>query len=141
MEPKVTIAEGTRHFSMMGVDIKVRASAADTGGRLSALEQVVRPGAGSPLHTVTADKVLIVLDGAFQVTLGTERRELRAGESATIPAGVPHNFRNSADTPSRLMMLLLPGGHEDFLAEVAADPTQIAAVSERHGVRLLPPAA
>lgn len=144
MEAKVITADQAPRISMMGIDIRVRAAAPQTGGAASVLEQTAAPGAGSPPHTVRQDKVLCVQRGTFEVLLGNEKVRLEAGATAFIPAGVVHCFRNVAETPSTLIMILLPGGHEAFLRDLAAAAgggqaarADLAAVAERHGVALL----
>lgn len=136
--------EAAREFSLMGVDVRVRASAEDTGGAVSVLEQTVAPGGGSPLHTVRADKLLRALEGELSVTVGDTVRVARAGDSVFIPAGVAHRFVNRGAQPARLHMLLTPGGHEGFLYELAQvsrggrpQPAAMRAVCERHGVVIM----
>lgn len=131
----------TNPISLMGVEVDVRAGAADTGGAVSILAQTAAPGAGSPLHTVPASKVLVALAGELVVRIGDDERAVRAGDTVFIPAGVAHCFRNTGATPARLVMVLVPGGHEAFLAELAAatrgptpDRAAMRAACEAHGV-------
>lgn len=132
----------TQQISLMGVDVTVRAGAADTGGAVSILEQTAAPGAGSPLHTVPASKVLVALAGELVVRVGDTERTVTGGDSVFIPAGTPHYFRNAGTTPARLVMVLVPGGHEAFLAELAiaargSDRAAMRAACEAHGVVML----
>lgn len=137
MQTKYMEPNEQRSFEMRGVQIHVRAGAADTGGRFTALEQVVRPGAGSPPHTIEAGKIILVLDGTVEVLLGEERRLVPSGGTAFAPAGVVHCFRNPGPDAARILVLTTPGGHEDFLAEAAASPDGMTAAAARHGVRFL----
>jgi quercetin dioxygenase-like cupin family protein len=144
MEPRLIPSAKERRFRLVGIDVHVRAGVDDTGGALTALEQCVPPGAGSPLHTVREDKVLLVLDGELGVELGPRRLQLRAGDGVTIPGGAPHRFVNEQQTNARLMMLVLPGGHERYLAELAGlearaslTETALRELGERFGVAVL----
>jgi quercetin dioxygenase-like cupin family protein len=143
MDANVMTADETPRFGMMGVEIRLRASAQQTAGAATVLEQTAAPGAGSPPHTVPHDKVLCVLRGQFEVLLGGEAKRLGAGATAFIPAGVVHCFRNVAESASTLLMVVLPGGHEAFLRELAEvsrggrpDAKEMADVARRHGVEL-----
>lgn len=53
-------------------------------------------------HTVPHEALILVLDGTAGVTVGGERREVRAGESVRLPANVTH----AVDAPQRFKMLL-----------------------------------
>ena len=60
-----------------------------------------QPGQGPSLHKHDYDEVFIMLDGVGTFTAGDAERELRAGEIAIVPAGMPHKFVNSGDGPLR----------------------------------------
>lgn len=59
------------------------------------------PGGGSndPEPDNRAQAVIFVAFGTLQLTMGAERRELRAGSYAYIPAGPPWTIFNTGDTP------------------------------------------
>jgi len=123
----------------------VRTSARDTQGTLTVLEQLIPKGAGSPLHTMREDKVLLVVSGHVSVQLGAETLRLGPGESALIPRGTPHRFHNAEAPLARIFMLLLPGGHEAFLSELAQlevhgalSPEAMTDLGQRYGVAILP---
>jgi len=119
MEPGLILNANERRFALVGIDISVRAGVTDTGGALTALEQRVPRGAGSPLHTIREDKVLIVLDGEISLRLGAQLHRLAASDGARIPGGTPHRFFNEREATARILMLVMPGGHERYLAELA----------------------
>lgn len=138
MEAKVKTNDQAERFSLMGVEVRVRAGASDTKGAFSALEQLVAPGAGSPPHTVEQDKTILVLDGRVALTVGSETRPEGPGAIAFIPRGVVHDFKNVGDGPARILVLMTPGGHEAFLrdASSASGPAAFAEVCARHHVQL-----
>ena len=51
------------------------------------------PHAEAPLHSHEEEQVFIVLEGEIELELGGERRLMRPGDAALIPAFVPHAAR------------------------------------------------
>jgi quercetin dioxygenase-like cupin family protein len=45
-------------------------------------------------HTDSAEEVLIILDGAVEVTVGESQAILTRGQIAVVPTMIPHNLRN-----------------------------------------------
>ena len=85
---------------------------------------------------------------------------LEAGDTADIPANVPHAFRNPGQVPARLLCTAAPAGLEKFFAEfgdpvpTSASPAPLLSEAERderlrramaaaprYGMEMLPPAA
>lgn len=56
-------------------------------------------------HTAPADVLLHFLEGAAEVTVGEEQKNVRAGSVEHIPARVPHSVR--AVTPVKMLLVLL----------------------------------
>ena len=144
MEARVIPLDETRRWSLVGIDIVVRVGTRDSAGTLSVLEQHVGAGKGSPLHTVRQDKILLVTQGQIVLQLGRERHRLDAGRAATIPAGTPHRFCNERADEACLLMLISPGGHELYLADLAEldargalTPAEHRRLSDEQGVALL----
>lgn len=135
-------------FHLMGIDVAVLADADDTSGAWEAIHQTVAPGAGSPLHTLGADKLFVVLEGELTLVVDGEEHPSGAGATATVPAGVPHRFENRSDRPGRLLVVTSGAGHVDFLAGLAQlaaggrpTPEAMAAHAARYDVQILPAAA
>ncbi len=66
------------------------------------------PGAEAPLHSHEEEQVFVVVDGAFDVTLGEETRRLKVGEAAVIPSWVPHQVTASDDGPATQIDVFCP---------------------------------
>ena len=54
----------------------------------------IAPGDRIPLHTHTADELVLVDGGSGEYTLGEDRRQVTAGSIVFVPAGVPHGTEN-----------------------------------------------
>ena len=101
-----------------GERLRFRATAAETGGELTAFEVTVRPGGGVKVRhrhprqierfTVVAGEVELELAGKV-LTLGT-------GAAVTVPAGVAHRFANRAGADLRMDVEVRPAlGFEQFV--------------------------
>lgn len=96
----------------------ILATAAQTGGAFGLVHMEVAVGHGPPLHIHHAeDEAFWILEGRLTVRCGDA--EFAAGPGAFVytPRGVPHTFRLEGGAPARLLVLLTPGGGEDFFIE------------------------
>jgi quercetin dioxygenase-like cupin family protein len=93
----------------------LKATGESTGGGLLLLENLTAPGGGPPPHIHTyEDEFFYVLDGTFEIRIGHERHAVGPGGFAYVPRGTVHNFRNTAETHSRILVGFTPGGIEGF---------------------------
>ena len=92
--------------------------AAATGGEYVEMEFVLPPGCTPPPPHVHPDQIedYEVLEGSFEVNVEDEWRTLRAGESASVPVGALHTFRNRSGAVVRLRNRHTPAVRfEDFI--------------------------
>jgi quercetin dioxygenase-like cupin family protein len=109
--------EGERIW-IVGDTMTFKATGASTGGKLLLFENLTTPGGGPPPHIHTReDEFFFVLDGTFEVRVGEDLHVLTAGGYARVPRGTVHNFRNVAETPSRILVGFTPAGIEGFFRE------------------------
>jgi quercetin dioxygenase-like cupin family protein len=109
--------EGERIW-IVGDTMTLKATGESTGGSLVLLENLTGPGGGPPPHIHTReDEFWYVLDGTFEIRIGDEVHALGPGGFAYAPRGTVHNFRNTAETPSRILVGFTPGGMEGFFRE------------------------
>jgi mannose-6-phosphate isomerase-like protein (cupin superfamily) len=106
-----------------GMDMRweVTRSGADTAGELFEASNWLGPElAGPPMHVhPTAAESYEVIEGALDVCVGGKWTTIRAGESATAPAGVPHTLRNSSGEPVRIVNIHRPAlQFESFFREM-----------------------
>jgi oxalate decarboxylase/phosphoglucose isomerase-like protein (cupin superfamily) len=131
----------------------------------SMFEVAVPPGfdVGAHVHAA-AEELFYVLDGeldllAFEPTTRTSgdwhewvsdsgQRFLRGGAGSLmfVPTGCPHAFGNPSSHPARMLFLVAPSGHEDYLEELAAllqsaqgrpDPAAVADLRRRYDIEQL----
>jgi mannose-6-phosphate isomerase-like protein (cupin superfamily) len=130
------------------------ALADDTGGRLTAWEELLPQRSSPPLHVHAGeDEAWFVLDGALTFQVGDRTGSVEAGTFVWAPRGLPHTFRVDSPT-ARLLGLALPGGFDRFVratgrpAEAAAlppppegppDMAGLVAAAREHGMQILGP--
>jgi quercetin dioxygenase-like cupin family protein len=103
---------------IVGDTMTFKAIGETTGGSLVLLENLTASGGGPPPHIHTReDEFFYVLDGTFEIRIGDEQHALGAGGFAFVPRGTVHNFRNTGDAPSRILVGFTPGGMEGFFRE------------------------
>ena len=107
----------------------VLATAEQTGGSYSLLEELCPKRSGPPPHTHEQDEVFYILEGEITLVVGSQRFTAKAGSLAYIPAKYVHTFRVETET-ARLLNWYLPGGFERAITEFAVPATS----------RTLPPA-
>jgi mannose-6-phosphate isomerase-like protein (cupin superfamily) len=109
--------EGERLW-IVGDTMTLKATGDSTGGRLLLLENLNSPGGGPPPHVHTGeDEFFYVLDGAFEIRIGDDVHRVGAGGFAYVPRGTVHNFRNIAESPSRILIGFTPAGMEGFFRD------------------------
>jgi quercetin dioxygenase-like cupin family protein len=107
-------SEGERYFAC-GVTYIVKACGPITSGAYSLIEIIIEPGGIMPSHYHAAfEEGIYVLEGKVDAMLNGEIYDAVAGSFLSIPWGLPHEIRNSADIPARLLLLSVPGGIEDY---------------------------
>jgi mannose-6-phosphate isomerase-like protein (cupin superfamily) len=146
MNPVIVSPGEGRDF---GDGLLCRITSASTGGAYCACEQILAPGQGVPLHVHSRDdEVYYILEGQYEIQCGERSFTAEAGAMVVIPRGIPHAFHNPADTPSRALMLFIPGGFDEFVAELnrlppedAVDENKRDVVRRKYGVEVLRPGA
>ena len=62
-----------------------------------------QPGVNVPLHSHNTDEMVTVLEGAGECEVEGEVQLVKALDTTYIPAGLTHCFRNTSDTPLRIL--------------------------------------
>ncbi len=89
---------------------EITRSTEDTAGELFEATNWVDPQMpGPPIHVhPTAEESYEVIEGALEVFMNGQWNAVQAGETATVPAGVPHSVRNARDEPARIVNIHKP---------------------------------
>lgn len=77
---------------------------------LQILHEVYQPGSdsGRVLLAHEGEEGGIIIDGCLEVTVGTQKRVLRAGEAYLFNSSTPHRFRNASDKPCIVVSACTP---------------------------------
>jgi mannose-6-phosphate isomerase-like protein (cupin superfamily) len=105
----------------MGMWWEITRSTADTSGELFEATNWIEPRMpGPPVHVhPTAEESYEIVEGALEVCIDGNWRTVRAGETATVPAGVPHTLRNTSSEPVRIVNIHRPAlQFESFFREM-----------------------
>jgi quercetin dioxygenase-like cupin family protein len=114
----------------------VLARSTETGGALGLVETEIPAGHSTPLHVHRhEDEAFYVLSGTVDFVCGSERFRAEAGAFVLLPSGIPHTFLGVSRQPSRVLVLLLPGG----LEEAFADPGRFREILRERGVAVVGP--
>jgi mannose-6-phosphate isomerase-like protein (cupin superfamily) len=137
----------------LGSLVTVKATGAETRGRLTVVEFVNPPGFAPPLHRhLEEDELFYVLSGTAQFRCDGEVLTAGPGDFVLLPALLPHTFIVGTDEPLRTLQITTPSGFEQFAAEVGEpaqerrlpdpgpiDPAALGHAAARHAVELLGP--
>ena len=98
-----------------GALAEVKATAEQTGGRLSLLEITEPPHVDGPLHVhYRDDEGFYILEGSATIEVGDETFEVGPGDFAFGPHGVPHRYSTGPEG-CRLLFVTTPGGFENLV--------------------------
>ncbi len=146
---------GGAAFSAVGDIYRVLATGKQTGGAYSLSEIRVSPNNGPPPHVHSReDESFCVIEGEVTFRIGDEKIVARPGTFILGPRGVPHTFKNTSQSPARMLVLVIPPGFENFVKEFAqpvpsfdspAIPVsqneidKLLATAPKYGIQILPP--
>ena len=85
------------------------------GQRADVSLHTLKPGAATggrddpPMHEPGSRETAVVLDGTLALVVDGSRHELRAGDSVTFDADLPHHFENEGEEPTRFLAVIAAG--------------------------------
>jgi mannose-6-phosphate isomerase-like protein (cupin superfamily) len=139
-----------RPFQFLGLQTLLRATVEMTNGAFGLIEHpTLPPGFASPYHVHhREDESFYVLQG--HVAFVCDGKWLTAGPGDFVfgPRNVPHGFKVMGTTPAQMLLLVTPGGFEQFtrdFGEPAGTPpsppdmAKLVAVASNYGVDILGP--
>jgi len=114
------------------------------GRQMGCFEMRVPPGSNvPPPHSHTGSEELIyALEGTLRYTVGSETRDLQAGDTMTTPRGVVHGFSNPHAVDARALVINTPDIGAAYFREVGAiinaggppDKAKLVATMQRFGL-------
>lgn len=108
-------SSGARSVTWLGTRYDILVTAAASGGTIGVFEDIGQPGDGPPLHVHhREDEIFHIREGRFRLWCGDRCWDVGPGETALLPRGIPHTFRNIGDTPGRNLVVVTPGGFENM---------------------------
>jgi quercetin dioxygenase-like cupin family protein len=108
----------------------IKASAADTNGAFTLLEDRVVRGKTTPMHLhPDMDETIYVLEGELLVDIDGEQHHVGQNGVFVALRGVPHAFLVTSET-ARLLGIMTPGSGESFYRD-ASDPVTSTADAAR----------
>lgn len=89
--------------------LKILLSSSDTNGLLAVFEDIVEPevGPGRHIHH-KQDETFIFLEGTFDVEIDGQLYRISAGDTAFIPKGTKHGWKNVGYGTGRLQYIFSP---------------------------------
>jgi quercetin dioxygenase-like cupin family protein len=130
----------------------IKATAEDTGGRMTIVEMTEPPNAEAPLHVHhREDEAFFILEGSATLYVGEDVIEAGAGDYAMGPKDIPHRYTVGPEG-CRMLFICLPGGFENLVREMSVpaesrtlpppsdeepDFEQVAKVAQANGAELL----
>ncbi len=112
--------EGEQFWFAGGGVFTMKATADETDGRFTLIEDRVARGKTTPMHTHPFNEALYLLEGELLVDVDGDQQRLGTNGLCVVPSGVPHAFMCVSDT-ARLLALMAPGTGEDFY-RAASEP-------------------
>ena len=109
---------GEHHtLGVSSTDFKV--STQDSSGNLFIMEHTNRKKGGPPRHLHhNEDEWFYAIEGEYILEVGSERFQLKSGDSILAPREVPHVWAFVGDTPGRMLIAFAPANKmEAFFRE------------------------
>lgn len=113
----VAVGEGAT-YDWSADRVCVKTTADQTAGRLTVVEDTLKPGFRLPWHHhKTMVEIFYILDGEVLFEFDTGAVTLHRGDTLTIPPAVRHQV--SCAQGARMLTLFTPGGFDHYLSDLA----------------------
>lgn len=138
---------GTR-IHVLGAEITVKISSADTGGAFTVFEGLTEPLHGPPLHRhAEQDEWWYIIDGEFRFLVDGREYFARTGDTVFAPRGSVHTFQNVGERTGRTLTTTVPGGIDEFFQDLeraaprgaVPGPVRMGPVFVKHRQELMGP--
>ena len=105
-----------RGGGVVSVPLITRKSAAEENKITSGIS-VYPVGTGAPLHSHNCDEQVTLLAGTAEVEVAGEITKLEPDDTTYVAAGLVHAFRNTGDTPMKILWVFT----SDYVTRTFAD--------------------
>jgi mannose-6-phosphate isomerase-like protein (cupin superfamily) len=153
VSPYLLRAEEGESLWFSGNLVTLKATGAQTRGRLTVAEFLNPAGFAPPLHRhLLEDEMFHILSGTAEFRCGGQALVAGPGDFVFLPVGLPHTFLVGLDEPLHLLQITTPSGFEDFAATAGEpasqrrlpdpgpiDPVAMGHAAEQHGIEILGP--
>ena len=120
--------------------ISVKTPAALTDGRVTVVEDRLKPGFHLPSHRHRSMvEIFYILEGEVSFVFEDRSVVAASGATVTVPVNTPHEVTSTGG--ARLVTIFTPGGFDRYLAELAAlspaeleDAARIRELGERYDI-------
>lgn len=133
-----------KKINVIGDNMTVKLTGADTNGQYGLIEENNDPGVGIPLHVhKNEDEIFKVIVGEVEFEVGDEKKILLKGDLAFCPRGIPHSWKVVGSQKSKVDLSFFPAGLEilfEELSKLPAGPPDFALVAEicgKYGIKFL----
>ncbi len=131
-----------RRVDVLGIPTRLILDRDRTAGAFALVELNVPPRMGVPKHIhEREDETFIVSAGTLEVTCGEGTHLVETGATAFLPRGLPHGFVNTSSKPATLLVIISPGGFEQFFLDLDARlsrgdlaPEELAELGAQYGL-------
>jgi len=115
-------ADSAQTFEIGGGRLTFLVNSEDTHGAYAAILYEVPPQFPGPVahvhHKMT--EVFFVTEGELTIHLREGKNVLGAGEVAFVAPGTAHKFSNPTDKSTKVLVMMNPGGMENYFRELVA---------------------
>ncbi len=132
-------------LTFVGISTVVKVFGEDSNGAYSLVESTVSPhfdGFKPHVHQRMTE-AFYILEGTLTMHIGERTLIVTPGSFVLIPPGVVHTYGNPSDAPAKYLLMLSPGGFEQYLMELAemiqsettwppADMSKLNALADRY---------
>ena len=117
---------GGRSFEWANDRISVKTSSDVTGGRVSVVEDMLKPGFHLPRHHHRVmTEIFYVLEGSVSFIFDTETVQATTGITVNVMPNTWHEVKS--ERGGKLITIVSPGGFENYFAELSLmTPEQLA---------------